>query len=138
MNKINIPKSGDKITMMDRKLNVPDNPIIPFIEGDGIGPDIWAAAVRVLDAAVEKSYGDTKKIHPKEIGIRKWALRSLVTLRSMKSGEIIGERDIWSKRPGTGIPSHRMAEVVGKRLIRDIPDNEMLDWTDLADNNSKK
>ena len=86
----------------------------------------------------EDKVKNTKKIHPKEVDIRKWALRSLVTLRPMKSGEIIREDDIWSKRPGTGIPSHRMPEVVGKRLIRDIPDNEMLDWADLADNNSKK
>ena len=49
------------------KLQVPDNPIIPFIEGDGIGPDIWAAAVRVFDAAVEKAYGGKRKIHWKEI-----------------------------------------------------------------------
>ena len=49
------------------KLTVPKDPIIPFIEGDGIGPDIWASAVRVLDAAVEKAYAGDKKIHWKEI-----------------------------------------------------------------------
>ncbi len=60
--------SGSKITMSKRgKLQVPDNPIIPFIEGDGIGPDIWAAAQKVLDAAVEKAYGGAKKIHWKEV-----------------------------------------------------------------------
>ena len=48
-------------------LVVPDDPIIPFIEGDGTGPDIWAAAVRVLEAAVEKAYGDQKKIVWKEV-----------------------------------------------------------------------
>ena len=47
--------SGTKITIDGEKLNVPNDPIIPFIEGDGIGPDIWASAVRVLDAAVEKA-----------------------------------------------------------------------------------
>ena len=47
--------SGTKITIANGKLNVPNDPIIPFIEGDGIGPDIWAASVRVFDAAVEKS-----------------------------------------------------------------------------------
>lgn len=56
------PASGEKITFRDGKYHVPDNPIIPFIEGDGTGPDIWAAAVRVLDAAVEKAYGGTRKI----------------------------------------------------------------------------
>jgi len=51
-----------KITMQDGKLSVPDEPIIPFIEGDGTGPDIWAAAVRVLDGAIEKAYGGARKI----------------------------------------------------------------------------
>lgn len=57
------PTTGEKITRgADGKLSVPNNPIIPFIEGDGTGPDIWKASVRVLDAAVEKAYGGTKKI----------------------------------------------------------------------------
>jgi isocitrate dehydrogenase len=60
--KLEMPKFGEKITIQNGKLNVPNNPIIPFIEGDGTGPDIWRAAVRVLDAAVEKAYNGTKKI----------------------------------------------------------------------------
>ena len=60
-------ESGQKITFDDGQLNVPDQPIIPFIEGDGIGPDIWAASVRVFDAAVEKSYDGQKRIVWKEI-----------------------------------------------------------------------
>ena len=67
MNKVQIPSGGQKITMVERTLNIPDNPIIPFIEGDGIGPDIWAASVRVLDSAVEKAYGGKKKIHWMEV-----------------------------------------------------------------------
>ncbi|MCI5080616.1 MAG: NADP-dependent isocitrate dehydrogenase [Saprospiraceae bacterium] len=59
--------SGTKVTIENGKLNVPNDPIIPFIEGDGIGPDIWAAAERVLDAAVEKAYGGEKKIVWKEV-----------------------------------------------------------------------
>ncbi len=60
--------SGQKITMSSRgKLQVPDNPIIPFIEGDGIGADIWAASVRVFDAAVEKAFNGKKKIQWKEV-----------------------------------------------------------------------
>ena len=55
------PPPGEKITR-DQKLTVPDNPIIPFIRGDGTGPDIWAASVRVFDAAVKKAYGGKKKI----------------------------------------------------------------------------
>lgn len=59
--------SGTKVTIENGKLNVPNNPVIPFIEGDGIGPDIWAAAVRVFDAAVERAYGGTRKIEWKEV-----------------------------------------------------------------------
>jgi len=59
--------SGSKVTIANGKLNVPHDPIIPFIEGDGIGPDIWAAAERVLDAAVEKAYGGERKIHWHEV-----------------------------------------------------------------------
>ncbi len=56
------PPAGGKITIKAGKLNVPDNPILPFIRGDGTGPDIWAASVRVLDAAVQKAYGGQRKI----------------------------------------------------------------------------
>ncbi|MDD3824222.1 MAG: NADP-dependent isocitrate dehydrogenase [Sphaerochaetaceae bacterium] len=56
-----------KITMQGSHLIVPDNPTIPYIEGDGIGPDIWAASVRVFDAAVKKAYGDARKIAWKEV-----------------------------------------------------------------------
>jgi isocitrate dehydrogenase len=59
--------SGAKIRIENGKLVVPDNPIIPFIEGDGTGPDIWRASVRVLDAAVDKAYGGKRKIHWMEI-----------------------------------------------------------------------
>jgi len=60
--------SGTKITLSRQKrLKVPNDPIIPFIEGDGIGPDIWAAAQRVLDAAVEKAFEGKRKIHWKEV-----------------------------------------------------------------------
>ena len=59
--------AGEKITFSNGKLNVPDQAIIPFIEGDGTGPDIWRAASRVIEAAVEKSYGGNKKIHWKEV-----------------------------------------------------------------------
>ena len=54
------PPAGERVRQVDGKLVVPDRPVVPFIEGDGIGPDIWAATRRVLDAAVEKSYGGKK------------------------------------------------------------------------------
>src|ERR1700684_1330882 len=56
------PPTGGKITIKDGKLTVPENPILPFIRGDGTGPDIWAASVRVFDAAVQKAYGGKRKI----------------------------------------------------------------------------
>ncbi|MEO6436707.1 MAG: isocitrate/isopropylmalate family dehydrogenase, partial [Tepidisphaeraceae bacterium] len=58
---------GEPITISNGKLNVPDQPIIPFIEGDGTGPDIWRASVRVFDAAVHKAYGGKRKIQWKEV-----------------------------------------------------------------------
>lgn len=58
---------GEKIDYTDGKLHVPDHPIIPFIEGDGVGPDIWRASVRVFDAAVEKCYGGKRKVHWLEV-----------------------------------------------------------------------
>jgi isocitrate dehydrogenase len=57
-----IPDSGDPITFGDDGIQVPDHPIVPFIEGDGIGPDIWRATQAVVDAAVEKAYGGDRKI----------------------------------------------------------------------------
>src|SRR3954471_16754631 len=56
------PPVGGKIAIANGKLNVPANPVIPFIRGDGTGPDIWAASEKVLDAAVEKAYGSERKI----------------------------------------------------------------------------
>ncbi len=60
---IDMSQNGSKIQMDNGKLHVPNDPIIPFIEGDGIGPDIWRASVRVFDAAVEKAYQGERKIH---------------------------------------------------------------------------
>ena len=82
MSKVTIPSNGQKITLEDGKLNVPDNPIIPFIEGDGTGPDIWAAAVRVFDSAVEKAYNGKKKIQWMEV------------FAGEKANDVYGE-DIW-------------------------------------------
>jgi isocitrate dehydrogenase len=59
---IKVPSKGEKIKLVDGKLHVPDQPIIPFIEGDGTGPDIWRASQYVFDQAVEKTYGGKRKI----------------------------------------------------------------------------
>src|SRR5882672_9697208 len=65
--RLQIPVGGEKITITNGKLHVPDQPIIPYIEGDGTGRDIWRASVRVFDAAVHKAYGGRRKIHWMEI-----------------------------------------------------------------------
>ena len=67
MQKINAPKQGQKITISNGNLNVPSNPIVPFIEGDGIGADIWAASVKVFDEAIKKAYNGERKIEWMEI-----------------------------------------------------------------------
>ena len=59
--------SAEKITRINDGLNVPNEPIIPFIIGDGIGPDIWKATSRVIDATVEKAYNGEKRIEWKEV-----------------------------------------------------------------------
>ena len=64
---INIPESGQKITVSDNRLQVPDNPILGFVEGDGIGPDITRAAMRVWDSAVAKAYDGARKVHWAEL-----------------------------------------------------------------------
>jgi len=71
---VEVPKGGAKIGIRDGKLEVPDRPIVPFIEGDGTGPDIWRASVRVLDAAVAKAYGGRRKIAWMEVyaGEKAW------------------------------------------------------------------
>src|SRR5580704_16213688 len=62
-----VPPGGQTITISHGKLTVPDHPILPFIEGDGTGPDIWRASVRVFDAAVDKAYGGKRKIEWYEV-----------------------------------------------------------------------
>jgi isocitrate dehydrogenase len=64
---INIPESGEKITVQDNRLVVPEQPILGFVEGDGIGPDITRASLRVWNAAIEKAYGDKRKVHWAEL-----------------------------------------------------------------------
>ena len=60
---IRLPDSGEKISVKDGRLNIPDQPIIGYVEGDGIGPDITRAMLRVLDASVEKAYDGKRQIH---------------------------------------------------------------------------
>ena len=83
---------------------------------------------------IKKSLGNKKTIHKKEKQIREWAFRSLVFLRNMNSGEIIQETDIWSKRPGTGIPSYNMKKVIGMKLNKKVKKNSLVKWEDFKTN----
>ena len=65
--KFTAPADGAKMSISNGRLVVPDNPIVPFIEGDGTGPDIWRASVRVMDAAVQKAYGGRRRIRWMEV-----------------------------------------------------------------------
>ena len=88
-NGISIPANGHRIEYREGNYNVPDRPIIPYIEGDGIGRDIWRASRRVFDAAVEKSYGGNRAVEWYEIlageksyrKTQEWHLKTRLELR---------------------------------------------------------
>ncbi len=87
---IQVPAHGQPITMgSDKKLHVPDHPILPFIEGDGTGADIWRASVRVFDAAVEKSYKGKRKIAWMEV------YAGEKSFLKFKTGEPVGDAKAW-------------------------------------------
>lgn len=106
--------SGEKITLQNGTLNVPDYPIIPFIEGDGTGVDIWAASIRVFDAAVAKAYNGTKKIVWKEVLAGEKAFKQTGNWLPDETIEVIKENMIAIKGPlttpvGGGIRSLNVA-----------------------------
>lgn len=80
---------------------------------------------------IEVSLGSEKSVHGREREIRAWAHRSVVSVRAIPAGAQIGENDVWTKRPGTGIPSDELPSVLGRRAKRDIPADVMLAWDDL-------
>ncbi|MEI6816578.1 MAG: NADP-dependent isocitrate dehydrogenase [Bacteroidota bacterium] len=105
---------GKKIVNENGKLNVPNDPIIPFIEGDGTGPDIWAASVRVIDAAVAKAFGGEKKIVWKEVLAGEKAFKQTGNWLPDETIDIIREHYIAIKGPlttpiGGGIRSLNVA-----------------------------
>lgn len=106
--------SGEKITVSNGVLNVPNQPIIPFIEGDGTGPDIWASASRVLDAAVEKAYKGERKIVWKEVLAGEKAFNQTGEWLPQETLDVIDEYFIAIKGPlttpvGGGIRSLNVA-----------------------------
>jgi len=105
---------GSKITISRGKLKVPNDPIIPFIEGDGTGPDIWAASVRVLDAAVAKAYGGKKKIVWREVLAGEKAFNQTQNWLPQETLDVINEYKVAIKGPlttpvGGGIRSLNVA-----------------------------
>lgn len=108
------PPAGGKISMTGGQLNVPDQPIIPFIRGDGTGPDIWAASERVFDAAVAKAYGGQRKIAWFEVFAGETAFKQLKTWLPDDTIEAFKEFHVGIKGPlttpvGGGIRSLNVA-----------------------------
>ena len=75
--------------------------------------------------------GEEKSVKEKEKAIRLWAFRSVVSVKDIPKGAIISQEMVWSKRPGTGIPSYRMNEIVGKKATRDIKVNTLISFDDI-------
>jgi hypothetical protein len=86
-NGVGVPSDGKKIGYASGKYEVPDNPIIPFIEGDGTGRDIWKASQRVFDAAVEKAYGGKRKVAWYEVLAGEKSYRADAELAAGRYGE---------------------------------------------------
>src|SRR5438093_8728016 len=109
-----IPPHGEKVYITNGRLSVPDHPIIPFIEGDGTGPDIWRASVRVFDAAVEKAYGGKRRIVWKEVLAGEKSFKQLNTWLPDETVEAFRQYHVGIKGPlttpvGGGIRSLNVA-----------------------------
>lgn len=106
--------SGQKISIKEGILQVPDQPVIPFIEGDGTGADIWASSVRVMDAAVAKAYGGKRKIHWREVLAGEKAFNTTGDWLPQETLDVISEHLVAIKGPlttpvGGGIRSLNVA-----------------------------
>lgn len=112
----------EKHVIIDKKISGPDQSVsIDF-------HDLYHLVDGIRK--IEVSLGDTKKVHENELTIRQWAFRSIVSVKKIKKGEIITKDMIWSKRPGTGIPSNKMDQIIGKVAKRNIDENVLLKWDD--------
>lgn len=114
----------EKHVILDKKQPGPDQSV--SIEFDELAQLV--EGIRKIEVGL----GSEKKVHQREAAIRTWAFRSIISTRPISKGSIIAQEDIWSKRPGTGIPSYQMDEVIGKRAKRDIAQNVLISWDDLA------
>jgi N-acetylneuraminate synthase len=81
---------------------------------------------------IELALGNEKKIHEEERQIREWAFRSVVSIKDIDQNELITEDMVWTKRPGTGIPSKDIDKVIGKKALRAISKNKLISWEDLC------
>ena len=100
----------------DQKVSIDFDQLISLVKG-----------VRLL----ERSFGDIKKIHNKEIQIRRWATRSIVAIKNIKKGEKLSFKNIWTKRPGTGIPSSKFNSIIKKKAKKNIKINSLLKYSDI-------
>ena len=113
----------EKHVILDKRTPGPDQSVsIDFVELRAL-----VDGIRKIEAAL----GSEKKIHESEAGVREWAHRSVVSLCAIPAGTALVQDMIWSKRPGTGIPSWRMDEVIGRVAACDIPANSIIRWEDL-------
>ena len=76
--------------------------------------------------------GDNKSVHSKEMQIREWAFRSVVSTTEIKAGDVFSEENLWTKRPGTGIPSAELPNILGKIAKNDIKINTLLRKEDIT------
>lgn len=80
---------------------------------------------------IEAALGEEKMVHDREQQIRTWAFRSIVTTKAIEEGEILLPDMLWTKRPGTGIPSHLLPDILGRKVLRKIPKNSLLKWDEI-------
>jgi isocitrate dehydrogenase len=96
-----VPRNGERVIFENGNLSVPNHPIIPFVEGDGTGPDIWRASVRVFDAAVEKAYGGEKKVEWMEVYAGEKAFKQFNDWLPQETVDAMGEFRVSIKGPLT-------------------------------------
>ena len=120
--KSNDQQKQDKVTL-NKKYKGPDQKVsIDFSDLNNL-----IKGLRLL----EKSFGSKKKVQDKEKQIRKWATRSIVTIKDIKKGEKFTINNLWTKRPGIGIPSKNLYKIIGKKSKKNIKTNSLLKISDI-------
>jgi len=113
----------EKHVILDKRMPGPDQSVsIDFTDLQSL-----VDGVRKIEAAL----GNEKKVHDEEKQIREWAFRSVVSIKDIKENEIITQDMVWTKRPGTGIPSKEIHKVIGKRAKKAISKNSLISWEQL-------